>query len=82
MISYERTQSQFGWPATTGFAPDHGKPNPVNTRVHVFREGGVYGMVDGHAKWRSSRDFNGNASKPHMYAGVNYPSSPYMVVLD
>jgi prepilin-type N-terminal cleavage/methylation domain-containing protein len=81
MITYPRTQSKFGWPCTTGFSPYHGKPDPVNTQIQVFREGGNNGFADGHAKYFSSKAMNGNASRPHQYAGGTYPSSPYMVIL-
>ena len=82
MISYPRpTQgSVFGWPCTTFFSPQHGLPDPVDKRYHPFRDGNNHGLVDGHAKWFSSKNMNGNASRPHAYGGANYPSSPYMVI--
>lgn len=82
MVTYPRTQSTFGWPCYTTFAPDHGLPTPTDKNIHAFREGNNYGLVDGHAKWYSSKNMNGNASRPHNYAGANYPSSPYMVIVN
>lgn len=82
MVSYPRATSKFGWPCTTGFSPFHGKPDPVNERIHPYRKGANYGFVDSHAKWFSSAKMNGDASRPHAYGGANYPSSPYMVVVD
>jgi prepilin-type N-terminal cleavage/methylation domain-containing protein/prepilin-type processing-associated H-X9-DG protein len=73
---------KFGAPCSIGFAPEHGKPDPVDTKVHTFREGGNYGMADGHAKWYSSKGMNGNASRVKVYGGSNYPSSPHMVIVD
>jgi len=81
-ISYYRpapapeSNTEFGSACTTGF-----DPTPTNsTAVDVFKLGGNNGMADGHAKWFLSRNFNGNASRPHIYAGGTYPSSPFMVV--
>jgi prepilin-type N-terminal cleavage/methylation domain-containing protein/prepilin-type processing-associated H-X9-DG protein len=87
MVAYERlgaTGSVFGWPCTTGFAPGTSLPGQLalNKNVQIYRDGGNYGMADGHSKWFSAVNMNRNASKPHMYGGAAYPSSPYMVVLD
>lgn len=84
MVAYPRTgtNNQFGWPCTTGFSTEHGKPDPVNEKIHPFRKGANYGFVDSHAKWFSSARMNGDASRAHNYGGANYPSSPYMVVIE
>ncbi len=82
VINYPRAGSKFGWPCSVNFGPEHGKPDKVNTQYHVFKEGANYGLQDGHAKFYSSKNMNGNASRPHNYGGANYPSSPYMVVVD
>jgi prepilin-type N-terminal cleavage/methylation domain-containing protein/prepilin-type processing-associated H-X9-DG protein len=89
MISYHpytppggSTANKFGYPCQVGFSPYHGKPDPVDTKFHTFREGGNYAMADGHAKWFSSKGMNGNASRPHIYAGATYPSSPHMVIIN
>lgn len=85
MVSYERpiaNNNIFGWPCITGFGPYFPPNGPVNTQIQVYREGGNYGMADGHSKWFSVRNMNGNSSKVHVYGGANYPSSPYMVILD
>jgi prepilin-type N-terminal cleavage/methylation domain-containing protein/prepilin-type processing-associated H-X9-DG protein len=86
MIAYERlnTNNQFGWPCQTGFAPMHG-PAPLGTfavdrNIQVYRDGGNYGMADGHAKWFSTYNMNGNASKTYAFGGFNYPASPFMVI--
>ncbi len=73
----------FGDAWTTGLSPDHGLPNPVDEKFHPFRQGANYGMVDSHAKWYSSKNMNGNASRPHMAGSSGpYPSSPFMVVME
>jgi prepilin-type N-terminal cleavage/methylation domain-containing protein/prepilin-type processing-associated H-X9-DG protein len=84
MISYPRPTkgTVFGYPCTTGFGPQHPPSAPINETIQVFKQGGNYGMADGHAKWFASTNMNGNASRPHMYGGANYPSSPYMVIQD
>jgi prepilin-type N-terminal cleavage/methylation domain-containing protein len=83
MVTYPRTAARnntFGWPCTTGFAPFHGKPDPVDEKIQVHKKGGNYGMVDSSAKWFPSVRMNGDSSRPFNYSGANYPSSPYMVV--
>jgi prepilin-type N-terminal cleavage/methylation domain-containing protein len=70
----------FGSACTTGFAPTHNLPDPVDERVQAYRKGNVYAMADGHAKYFQSVNFNGNASRPHLYGGGTYPSSPFMVI--
>ncbi len=84
MVAYPRVtqNNKFGWPCTTGFSPSHGKPDPVNEKIHPFRKGANYGFADSHAKWFSSSRMNGDASRAHSYGGANYPSSPYMVVVE
>jgi prepilin-type N-terminal cleavage/methylation domain-containing protein/prepilin-type processing-associated H-X9-DG protein len=85
MISYNRpspapeSNTQFGSACITGFGPQHGTSLP-DPNIQVFRAGGNYGMADGHAKWFSTNNMNGNASHVHVYAGSNYPSSPFMIV--
>jgi len=83
-VTYPRAaqKNKFGWPCTTVMSSDHGKPNPVDPKYHPFREGANYGMADSHARYFSSKKMNGNASRPHNYGGFNYPSSPYMVVVE
>lgn len=72
------SNTQFGSACTIGFDPTKG----ATSAVQVFKNGSNYGMVDGHAKYYSTNNMNGNASRPHRYGGANYPSSPYMVVKD
>jgi len=83
-VSYYRpapaleSNTQFGSACTTGFDPTKG----ATSAVQVFKNGGNYGMADGHAKWYVTTNMNANASRPHPYGGSNYPSSPYMVVIE
>jgi prepilin-type N-terminal cleavage/methylation domain-containing protein/prepilin-type processing-associated H-X9-DG protein len=86
MVSYERLpalNNPFGWPCITGFGPFFPPNGPVNTRIQVFREGGNYGMADGHAKWFSVRNMNGNNSHVHNAPVIGpTPASPYMKILE
>jgi prepilin-type N-terminal cleavage/methylation domain-containing protein/prepilin-type processing-associated H-X9-DG protein len=87
MVAYERApalNNVFGWPCTTGFAPGTSLPGnlALNKNVQIYRDGSNYGMADGHSKWFSAIKMNRDASKPHAYGGANYPSSPFMVILD
>jgi len=87
MVTYNRaapaleSNTQFGSACTTGFAPQHTVGGyPIDTSIQVFRAGGNYAMADGHAKYFSTMNMNGNASRVHTIGTTNYPSSPYMVV--
>lgn len=82
MVSYPRATSKFGWPCTTGFSPFHGKPDPVNEKIHPYRKGANYGFIDSHAKFMTSMKANGDGSRPKSFQGGTYPSSPYMVVVE
>jgi hypothetical protein len=45
--------------------------------IQVFRDGANYSFADSSAKWLSSKNFNANSSGIFVYAGVNYPASPF-----
>lgn len=73
--------TKFGSACITGFGPDPLNQTHLNT-IQVFRKGGNYALGDSHARWYRSSNMNANNSKPHNYGGVDYPSSPYMVVVN
>jgi len=81
-IDYDRpapaaeSNTIFGSACTTGFDPT----KAATSNVQVFHNGANYGMADGHAKWFATTNMNGNGSRPHLYAGGTYPSSPYMII--
>ena len=82
-VSYKRPagperNTQFGAACTTGYAPDPADTSAAAKAIHIFNNGGNYGMVDSSAKYYSTAKMNYDNSSTASYGGATVPASPFM----